>query len=149
MERQSNNLMNGESQSTNGLRWVRSKTFFDVPVHLFQKIKGMNLRVDRLFMFDTVAQSPLCLLFLLKDRANTTKGFLWAMVNPVENVLHVNAIAVENELYNKGILQEALEILLKIKNLLQLDKITWETTRPRAFEKILGAKRSKRVMMEV
>ena len=149
MARQSNNLMNGESQLIDGLYWVRAKSFYEVPVHLIQKVKGVNIRVDRLYMFDAVAQNPLCLLFLLKDKDNTVKGFLWAMVNPIENVIHGNALSVEPEIYGKGIVNEAVRILTRIKELLGLDKVTWETTRPKAFEKIVGAKRSKRVLMEV
>lgn len=121
------------------LRWVRAKTFLKIPPHLF-KIKGVNIRVDRIYAFDYIAQDPYNLLFLLEDEQGKVKGFCWSIINPIDNVLHVNILSVEKELYNKGIVKQVYDMLKKIKDKLGLDKIEWRTTRPKAFEKIINAK---------
>jgi len=127
------------------LHWVRAKTFLKIPPHLF-KIKGVNIRVDKIYAFDYIAQDPYNLLFLLEDEKGKVKGFCWSIINPIDNALHVNILSVEKELYNKGIVKEVYNMLKKIKDKLELDKIEWRTTRPNAFKKLLGAKVSATIM---
>ena len=121
------------------LRWVRAKTFLKIPPHLF-KIKGVNIRVDRVYAFDHIAQDPCNLLFLLEDGQGKVKGFCWSIINPLDNVLHVNILSVEKDLYNKGIVKQVHDMLKKIKDNLGLDKIEWRTTRPKAFKRLINAK---------
>jgi len=121
------------------LRWVRAKTFLKIPPHLF-KIKGVNIRIDRVYAFDYIAQDPYNLLFLLEDEKRKVKGFCWSIINPIDNALHVNILSVEKELYNKGIVKQVYDMLKKIKDKLGLDKIEWRTTRPKAFERLINAK---------
>lgn len=93
-------------------------------------------------------QSPTSLLFLLLDEENVIRGFLWAEINVLEQVMFVNLLSVDKELWGNGsAIDLATDFLKKRFVELNLKKVVWITDRPALFER-KGFKQAKEVLLE-
>jgi len=131
------------------LRFIRVFDFKLIPRQLFEQIKGIEWNIDRLYNYgQTVGTNPCTMLYCLVDEEFKIKGFMWASLNPLKETILVNTLSVDKEYQNHGEpLEYAYEFLMDIVSKLDLKGIEWTTTRPRVFQKILGAKYSKQTLM--
>lgn len=130
------------------LNFIRIQDFRLIPRYLMEQVKGSDAEIDRILQYN-FAKDPLTLLYALADDQNKIKGFLWADIDVLEGVVHVNALSVDKD-YQDG--KPALEAVRFLQNLIKdsklKKKITFATTRPKAFER-MGFKRTKLVNMEI
>lgn len=121
------------------LKYVKLTTLEAVPRHLFEQVKPMEFDVDALYKWGPIIiANPLNLFGAFLDKEQVIKGIMWSSFNPISNKIHCHILSVDKEYFGRGILREANGILNKNKKKLGAKRITFTTTRPKAFEKILG-----------
>ncbi|MBI9073778.1 MAG: GNAT family N-acetyltransferase [Desulfatibacillum sp.] len=137
-----------------GLRYIPVSDFSLVPRRLVEQVKPRQCSPERLFRLGPmICRNPFNLLgvFAPMDPASPAfgqiMGFLWATINPLDQKIHVHMLSVDKEFQGKGIVEEAKNILEKIRSRQKLSGIVFRTTRPRALEKV-GFKRSETILME-
>ena len=148
--------MSGDKKTKGtGLRFIPVNDFSLIPRGLVEQIKPREYNVERLYeLGPEICRNPLNILgvFAPMDESapdhGVVKGFLWAGVNPLDEKIHVYALSLARDRQGRGIMNEARNILEKIRVGKGLKGITFSTTRPRAFEK-LGISRSPSILMEV
>lgn len=132
-----------------GLKFIRVFSFDLIPKYLFDQVKGRQWSVQRFLdnapMF---AGDPTNLIFVLADKSHLIQGFLWSTVNVFTKNLDCHILSVDKKYWNQGITRATIDFLKNLRTGLKLKKITFRTTRPRAFARY-GAKASKSVVMEV
>ena len=140
--------------STNKVRELRFIPTYDfklIPRYLFDQIKlDQAWNIDRLYEYgNSIATNPCTLLFSMVDADFHIKGFSWAEIDPLKEIIRIVVVSIDKEYQNHG---EPLlyvgDFLKEIKTKLGLNGIEWTTNRPRAFEK-LGAKRTGQITMKM
>ncbi|ACL05665.1 GNAT family N-acetyltransferase [Desulfatibacillum aliphaticivorans] len=137
-----------------GLRYIPVPDFSLVPRRLIEQVKPRQCSPDQLYSLGPmICKNPFNLLgvFAPMDQGSPAfgqiKGFLWASINPLDRKIHVHILSVDPEYQGKGIIEEAGNILEKIRARQKLKGIVFKTTRPKAMEK-MGFKRSETILME-
>jgi len=120
-----------------------------IPRYLFEQVKPREFDVDKLYEWAPILlNNPMNLFGAFIDKEENVRGVMWSTFNPISSRIQVHILSVDREYYGKGILNEADGILNKFKKKLGAEKIVFQTTRPRVFERFLGCKKSKSVNME-
>lgn len=108
--------------------------------------------IDRIYKLSPlIAASPTTLLYVLIDDVYVIHGVLWAEINLIDAIIFVRLLSVEKKYQssNGQLLNKAKEFLFNMETGPALKKeIHFLTTRPGAYEEV-GAKRSKRIRMEL
>lgn len=121
------------------LRIIRIYDFHLIPKHLIEQVGGSEVNIENVMQFgDKVASSPLTLLYAFADPDNKVVGYIWANVDVFDEVVHVNALSIDKEYQDaKGTaIRMALDFLKGVVETTKLkQKLTFSTTRPKAFEK--------------
>jgi len=134
------------------LRFIRIQDFNLIPRYMMEQVKGGDTKVNRVLQFGTqIAKDPLTLLYVLADTQNKIKGFLWAEIDVFDEVIHVNTLSLDKEYQDRNgtALLKTVDFLKSLLDGSKLQKkITFSTTRPKAFER-LGFKRTALVNMEI
>lgn len=132
-----------------GLKFIRVFSFDLIPQYLFDQIKGRQWSVSKfLENAPLFAGDPANLIFVLADKEHIIQGFFWGTVNVFTRNLDGHILSVNRKYWNRGITKITLDFLRNLRSALKLHKITFRTTRPRAFARY-GAKPSKAVVMEL
>jgi ribosomal protein S18 acetylase RimI-like enzyme len=132
-----------------GLKYIPITDFHLIPPRLLEQVKPKNFDTEMIYAFSQhITSSPFNILGVFVDKDKIIRGFLWASINPLDKRLHAYILSVDPEYQNKGVGEEATNILKKLKEKYDLVCIEVKTTRPKALEK-LGYKRSKQIVMEV
>jgi len=131
------------------MRFLRCTNPEFIPRTLLKQLPNKDFDADSFYTFMGVAlQSPTSLLFLLIDEKNVIRGFLWAEINVLEQVMFVNLLSVDKELWGNGsAIDLATDFLKKRFVELSLKKVVWITDRPALFER-KGFKQAKEVLLE-
>jgi len=132
-----------------------------IPPYLFEQVKGRRWDVQRLRNIGPILlTSPFNIIGVFSDADNKIKGFLWVVLDILNETLEVVLLSVDRKYQNNGILAGTLELVKTFperpdtKNTIQelninlKDKIYLTTTRPHALEKA-GCKRSNIIIMEI
>jgi len=133
------------------LKFIRIFDFNLIPPSLVDQVKPKEYETERLFQLGPhLVSSPFTLLFVLADKDHVIQGFLWAMLNALDQNLYGQVLSVSREYQDlKGtLLKQAVNHLVSLKKQIPFRKLYWITTRSEAFEKH-GFKKSDRIMMEV
>ncbi len=136
----------------NDLKFVRTYDFRHIPRYLCDQTKELDKEtIDRLYGFGGIMfKSPLTLLYVLLDEINVIKGVLWAEVSIIDAAIYVYLLSVDKEYQSNGqLISEAADFLLNIETGPEIKKeLRFQTIHPDAYEKV-GARRSKRILMEI
>jgi hypothetical protein len=139
-----------EKKKGTGLKWVpiSGDLLSLVPKYLIEQIEPRKWDVDRFYKLAPVlTASPFNLMGVFVDKANKVKGFMWATANPLDEMLHVHFLTVDQEYQKHGIIGEAKGILSKVKDKSKAKGLLFSTVFPEKFEKY-GFKKSDSIMME-
>ncbi len=119
-----------------------------IPTYLFEQMRYREFDVDRLYTCaPQLLLSHQTWFFVLVDGSNSVKGVLWATTEPVQNVLIVNMLSVDEE-YQGGAVVRITDFLMeRIKTTTLERKIFWINKRYKALSRS-GWKNTGRVMME-
>ncbi len=129
------------------LKYVKVKDLSIIPRHLFEQVKPREFDPDQLYAWGPIIlQNPLNLFGAFIDKEMTIRGILWSSFNPLDQKLHVHILSVDKEYFGRGILKEAEGILKKNKKKLNAKGIRFSTSRPKAFEKYFGYKKTVVIM---
>jgi len=131
------------------LRMIRIFDFNLIPRYLFEQIKGRQWDVDGfLKVAPGLSANPTTLLYVYADKDHVIQGFLWASVNIFTGNIDGQMLSLNKKYWGYGAVPRAFEFLGKIRKTLKFNKVTFRTSRARAFTKY-GAKPSASVVMEV
>lgn len=124
--------------------------FSRIPRYLFEQVKSVDFKIDRLYQFAPLAlANPLTFFYVLADKeSEKIKGVLWAEVSPLTENLIVHTLSIDKEYQGNGTLNSALEFLEKIKEQEGLIKLQMVSSRTKFYEKEQGWKRSNRIILE-
>ncbi len=133
------------------LRFEVCSSFDEIPRYLFEQIPKRDWVVEDLYKWGSVfMQSPLNLLFVLRNIANKVKGVLWITVDPVLKMACVNIYSIDRKYQTKNgeAIKRALRFIRENADKRGLkEKILWTTTRPKAFVRA-GCRLSDRIVVE-
>lgn len=146
------------SNNLDELRWVRAFSPDLIPKYLVEQIKSREYSVDNFYKYhelncllsgkDGLQLNPYNYLYVLADKNNFTKGFLWLVVDPLNNDLVVNTFSVDKEYWGNGkAMKKASSHIKEIMKKIKSNKVYWITNYPKHSERN-GFKRSKGVLME-
>ena len=134
-----------EEQESDSLRFVRIFDARKVPEYLLQQIKPRDWSISQFYELNL--KRPTVLLYVLVDSVGSVKGFLWLIIDVFNRAVNVIVLSVDRHYQGKGkYVYKALDLIKNIQCKFGLKKISWITTRPKAFEKY-GFKRSSAVLM--
>jgi hypothetical protein len=129
------------------LKFVKVKDILQIPRYLFEQVKPQEYNIDKLYEWGPVIlKNPVNLVGAFIDKEEIVKGVMWSSFDPISNKILVHLLSVDKVYFKRGILQEAEGILNKFKKKLGANKISFMTSRPKAFEKIIGARKVKVIM---
>jgi len=140
-------------KSFKNLKFVRltePSQFALIPRALFEQVKDSNLMVDRVYQLaPAMMQSPVMFLFVLAESDTAIiKGVMWAMINPLTDMLMVHLLSVDKEYQDNEAVEETHKLLKAIIKGFNLRGLEFITIRPLAFIKKYGGKQSKKVIIE-
>jgi len=144
--------MEKQEKNVKDLTFIRTFDFRYIPRALFEQVEETDTAmIDRIYGFGSLfGGSPFTLLYVLIDQINKIKGVLWAEIDPIDAIIFVRLLSLDKEYQSPSgqILNKAKDFLLNLPTGPELKKeIHFFTTRPDAYKKV-GAKRSKRIIME-
>ena len=127
------------------IRFVRINEAALVPKYLLDQAPDMPFSAADFYgNYIWFTQSPFSFLYSIIDRADLDdpqKGVMWLTVDPMSKNLIVNFVSVKKDYQSKTLFPEIIvPYIIKMQQELKLRKIFWATTRPKAFEKLGGAK---------
>lgn len=122
-----------------------------IPVHLIEQVKGRNYTPQKLLehLQDCADnEDPYNLIFALINHEKDIVGYMWIIINPLDNSAFVNTISVDKIYWNRGeAMKLAIEFVKDLTKRMKFTSTTWMSTNPRFYERI-GFKRSRDVAME-
>jgi hypothetical protein len=150
--------MSDKKQDMNDLRWIRVFTPLHIPKHLVEQVRDRDYSVDDFYTYHEInclrdtdqgpTLNPLSHLYVLADKENIIKGFLWFTVEALSKDIIIQTYSVEKEYWNQGQAVKKLADHVKdIRKRASLQKIYWITNYPKHSERY-GFKRSDSVLME-
>lgn len=140
------------------LRWIRVFTASHVPTYLVEQVKHRDYSVENFYKY----QDSLCLrsgvngpelnpfshLYVLANKENLIKGFLWFSIDPLTLDMIIQTYSVDKEYWKDGGAVEKLCAHVKeIHRKAKLNKIYWITNYPKHSQRF-GFKPSKSILME-
>jgi len=145
-------------RSMDELRWIRVFTPLHIPKYLIEQIKHKDFTVEDFFQYQEInclidtehgpTLNPFSHLYVLADKENIIKGFLWFTVDPLCKDISIQNYSVNKEYWNNGqAMQKVSEHVKDIRKRANLNKIYWITNYPKHSEKY-GFRRSDSVLME-
>lgn len=146
------------SKNIDELRWVRVFTVDHVPHYLVEQVRDRDYSVEEFFKYQQinclmqsekgVILNPFNHLYVLADKENLVKGFLWFSVDPLCKDILIQVYSVDKEYWAKGqAVKKLAEHIKGIREKAHLNKIYWITN----YEKHSmrhGFVRSKSILME-
>ena len=127
-----------------GLKYQPVTGLVLIPPYLVEQVPGLD--AERFFLLEPlIVGNPMTILGVFVAEGAKIVGFLWATVNPLDKLLHVNALSLDEAYRDKGIKKEVHGICMRVVRTWKLDGITLETTQPEFYEK-LGFKAVRTVM---
>ena len=142
------------------VRVIDPNIFRLIPRYLFEQVKDYEFDIEKLINYGAaITANPLTYLFALADSENKIKGIFWARISYVDEIFEAYLLSVDPEYQDETALRTTLDFFwrlhktekpkLKKQGINLKDKILWQTTRPKPFEKIAGVEKSKRILMEI
>ena len=127
------------------IRFVRIQEAALVPKEFLEQAPDMPFSAADFYQnYVFYSQSPFSFLYAIIDRADMEdpqKGVMWLTVDPMAHSLIVNFVSVKKDYQAQALFPEIIiPHIIKMRKELNLRKIFWATTRPKAFEKLGGAK---------
>lgn len=140
------------------LRWIRVFTPSHIPTYLVEQVKHRDYSVEDFYKYheslclwkteDGPTLNPFSHLYVMGNKENLTKGFLWFSIDPLTRDLIIQTYSVDKEYWKEGGAVEKLcEFIKEIHRKGDLNKIYWITTYPKHSMRH-GFKPSKAVLME-
>jgi len=150
--------MNIEEKNIDDLRWVRVFTPIHIPKYLIENVRDRDFTVEDFYKYQEVAcireteegptLNPLSHLYVLVDKDNMTKGFLWFTIDSLSKDLVIQTYSVDKAYWGFGkAVKKVTEHILEIWKRASLNKIYWITRYPKHSERY-GFKKSENVLME-
>ena len=142
----------------NELRWIRVFTPIHIPKKLIEQVRDRDYSVEDFYQYHEIncltdnlgcpTLNPLSHLYILADKENIIRGFLWFTVDVLSKDLCIHTYSVEKTYWQPGkAVQKVVELLKEIKNKANLNKVYWITNYPK-HSKRYGFKESKSILME-
>ena len=142
----------------NDLRWVRVFTPTHIPRTLVEQVKERDYTVEDFYKYQDInclrmtpegpTLNPLNHLYVLVDKENLTKGFVWFTIDTLSKDICIHTFSVDKEYWFQGKAVEKLATFIKdFKEKSGLNKVYWITN----YEKHSirnGFTKSKSVLME-
>lgn len=140
------------------LRWVRVFSPIHIPTYLVEQVRDRDFSVEDFYKYQELnclissksgpTLNPLNHLYVLANKENIVKGFLWMVIDPLSKDFVVNTFSVDKEYWRKGkAVKKASDHIKEILKTLKLKKVYWITKYPKHSERY-GFKRSKNILME-
>jgi hypothetical protein len=140
------------------LKWVRILMPDLIPRYLVEQVKKRDYTVDEFYDYQRLIclrdtpegalPNPLSHLWVLCDKENLIKGFLWFTIDSFCKSLVLQTYTVDKEYWTKGeSIKKLADHLKEIQAKANLKKIYWITDYPKHSQKH-GFKISKSVLME-
>lgn len=136
------------------LKFVRTYEFTYIPRYLFEQTKEMDSEtIDRVYAFNSyIANCFTTLLYVLLNDSHEIKGVLWAEIDVLNARFFVRHLSVDKEYQSMDgqLIKKVRDFLFSLDTGPELKKEIWFlTTHPQAYEKAIGAERSKKILMEI
>ena len=140
------------------LRWVRVFTIEHLPNYLVEQVRHRTYSVEEFYKYqqinllmqgkEGIVLNPFNHVYILADKENLVKGFLWMTIDPLSKDIFIQTYSVDKEYWGKGLAVKKLADHVKeIRNKAKLNKIFWHTDYPKHSERY-GFKRSSSILME-
>lgn len=140
------------------LRWVRVFTPAHIPKHLVEQVRDRDFSVEDFYKYQEIncimetddgpILNPMSHLYVLADKENIIRGFLWLTIDALAKDICIHTYSVEKNYWEPGkairkVAAHVHEILTKAN----LNKVYWVTNCPRHIKRH-GFKESKSILME-
>jgi hypothetical protein len=146
-----------QPKDINELRWIRVFTPIHIPKKYVENIKPRRYSVEDFYKYqdmvcltktgDGFTLNPLSHLYVLANKDNETKGFLWFVIDPLTKDLIVQSYSVDRDYWGKGAVEKLATHIKEIRKKANLNKIFWITDFPNHSKKY-GFKPSNSILME-
>jgi hypothetical protein len=141
------------SKEIDDLKWIRSFSADIIPRYLIEQIKDKDFSVEDFYKYQNLnclidgskgpSLNPFNHLYILVNKENVVKGFLWALIDPLSKDMIVNTFSMDNEYWYGGkSMKKAIDHVKEIIKKLNIKKVYWLTNYPKQSERY-GFKRSK------
>jgi len=145
-------------KNASDLRWVRVFTPTHIPKSLVEQVKDRDYEVEDFYKYQELhclrqtsegpTLNPLNHLYVLVDKENLTKGFVWFTIDTLGKDIYIHTFSMDKEYWFSGKAVEKLATFIKdFKKKADLKKVYWITNYPKHSMRH-GFKRSKSVLME-
>src|SRR5260221_9595622 len=119
--------------SVEDLKFIRlkaSKLIRLIPIELIEAVKGLTPIPERFYEFQEAnIGNPNNFLYVLIDKENKIKGYLWAQKNDFDSSLFVTAFSVAKTYWGKGeAIEKAVNFLRELKSETKVERVFWITT---------------------
>lgn len=117
---------------------------------LFEQMKYREFDIDNIYKYAPyILSNPCTWFYVMVDLQHVIKGVLWAMAEPVQEVLIINFITVDPEYQDGKVIEKSIEFLwTEIEKTVLRPKIYWISKRHKALQK-MGFTNTGKVMMEI
>lgn len=146
-----------QPKDINELRWIRVFTPIHIPKKYVENISHRRYSVDDFFTYQEMiclrqtsegpTLNPFSHLYVLANKENETKGFLWFVVDPLTKDIVIQSYSVDREYWGKGAVEKLANHIKEIRKKANLNKIYWITDFPNHSKKY-GFKPSSSILME-
>lgn len=143
-------------KSIDDLRWIRSLNPSFIPKYLVEQVRDRDYTVEDFFKYqeaicvrnDGQTVNPLSHLYVLADKNNIIKGFMWFTIDALSKDLCIQTYSVDKEYWFQGkAMIKAADLVKKVRKEAGLNKIYWITNYVKHSERY-GFKKSDSVLME-
>lgn len=140
------------------LRWIRVFTPLHIPKYLIENVRDREYSVEDFYQYQEInclrntdegpTLNPLSHLYVLADKENIIKGFLWFTIEVLSKDIIIQTYSIDKEYWYNGKAVEKLSNLMKdiLKNS-KLKKVFWITKYPK-HSKRYGFTESEHILME-
>jgi N-acetylglutamate synthase-like GNAT family acetyltransferase len=139
------------------LRWLRIFTPNHIPRKYVEQLKGVNFSVDQFYEYQEkvcvvptskeLQLNPLNHLYVLTNKENEVKGFLWFVIDSLSSDIVIQNLSVDQLYWGGGKIIETVTALIQtIREKANLKDIYFITRCPRHASK-MGFKPAKDVLM--
>lgn len=140
------------------LKWIRVFSPMVIPRYLVEQVRDRDFDVDDYYTYQEInclrqtesghSLNPLSHLYVLSDKENIIKGFLWFTIEPLGKNIIIQTYSIDAAYWNHGYAVKKLSAFMKeILRKSKLNKIYWVTAYPK-HSKRYGFKESENVLME-
>jgi hypothetical protein len=140
------------------LRWVRVFTPTHIPKSLVEQVKDRDYTVEDFYRYQEInclrntpegpTLNPLNHLYVLVDKENLTKGFVWFTIDTLSKDIYIHTFSMDKEYWFQGkVVFKLAEFIKDFKKKAKLKKVYWITNYPKHSMRH-GFETSKAVLME-